>query len=152
VRALRATPALLALAAVLAGCGSYTRKDFITAADAICSSTQRQTRAIPPPTASTLPALGAYLGHVVPVLQAESKQIRALGRPVQTTAERIALDSYLTALSQSVTGYKQLQAAAAANDAKAVASAEAALRANEVASLAANYGLRSCGTPGATVA
>ena len=58
----------------------------------------------------------------------------------------------MRALSQSVSDFEQLAAGAKAGDRHTVASAEGALRASRVGSLASSYGLRSCGTPGATVA
>lgn len=145
------------VAALLAGCGSYTKRDFIARADAICANTVRDTRAIPPPASSTnatqeLRYLGAYLGHVVPILQSETKQIHALKRPPESARERDALSRYLSALAQSVASYEQLYAAAKAGDPRAAASAEAALRTSPVGSLAASYGLDTCATPGATVA
>jgi hypothetical protein len=42
-------------------------------------------------------------------------------------------------------------ASAKGRDPQGVANAEAALRANPVGSLAASYGLKTCGAPGATV-
>lgn len=149
--------AMLGLVALLAGCGSYTKRDFTAGADAICASTVRAIRAIPPPAASTdaaqeLRDLGAYLGRVVPILESETKQIHALQRPTESAAAADARKRYLAALAQSVTAYKQLAASAQAGDASGAAGAEAALRSSPVSSLAAAYGLNACATPGATVA
>jgi hypothetical protein len=113
-----------------------------------------KTRSIAPPSftrspAQRLSALGGYLAVVLPIEQSEANQIRALRRP---TEDAHALTRYLAALTTSVNEYAGLTAAAKRGDAQAVASAEAALRANPVASLATGYGLRSCGTPEATVA
>lgn len=150
--AVRCTLAAVAVAALLAGCGSYTKHDFITSADAICASTVRQTRALAPPSSQQLSALSTYLDQLVPILRSEEKQIRTLQHPAETARESAALASYLGALTQSVSDFENLAAAAKAGERQAVTSAEAALRVSQVGSLAARYGLRSCGTPGATVA
>jgi hypothetical protein len=156
-RSMRRAAAALTLAALLAGCGSsYTKRDFVASADAICASAVRQTRSIAPPSFTTskaqqLSALAGYLAVVSPIVQSEVKQIRALQRPTGTARSSAALAGYVAALSQVAGDYGKLAAAARRGDAQGVASAEAALRASPVASLAAGYGLRSCGTPSATV-
>ncbi len=148
----------LALIAVVAGCGSaYTKRDFIARADAICAGTLRELRSIPPPsfgqsTASQGPSLAAYLAGAVPVLASESRQLEALRRPPPNAGDSAALTRWLGALAQVVQDYRALSAAAHRGDAQGVASAEAALRASPVATLAASYGLGSCATPGATIA
>jgi hypothetical protein len=156
VRFVRGTASLLAIA-LLAGCGSYTKHDFIARADAICASTVRQTRLIRPPTFTSVPverlrALAGYAAQVRPLVGAEATQLRGLRRPTQGAADRATLASFLTAFGQIVVDYQSLTAAASAADASGVARAEALLTASPVASLAARYGLRSCGTPGATSA
>jgi hypothetical protein len=140
------------MVALLAACGSYTKHDFIASADAICASTVPATRAGAPPSARGLSALAAYLGKLLPILRAEEKEIHALKRPAESARDGATLASYMRALSQSVSAFEQLASAAKAGDRQTVASAEAALRTSPVGSLASSYGLRSCGTPGATVA
>jgi hypothetical protein len=146
----------LALAVLLAGCGSYTKRDFAAGANAICASTVRATRALTPAASGQsstqeLRALSGYLDRLVPLLESESKQIHALKRPAGSARERELLTRYLAALTESVAQYKQLAAAAGAGDARAAARAEAVLEASPVTSLASRYGLRSCAAPGATV-
>ena len=150
---------MLALAAVVTGCGGsgYTKSDFIARADAICAGAVRQTRSIAPPGAAQAGsgqdgALAAYLSNVVPVLENETSQLRALRRPPGNAGELATLNRWYSALAQTVMHYKELAAAARLGDDQSVADAEAALGASQVYSLAASYGLRSCGTPGATVA
>ena len=124
-------------------------------ANAICTKTLNQTRAIAQPSSTAQPggALAAYLGKLVPLLQSEADQIRALKRPPGGAAQdRRTLSQYLAAVGQVVAAYHQLEAAAKRGDAQAIAGVEATLRANPAADLAASYGLRSCGTPGATTA
>lgn len=147
----------LAVASIAAGCGGggYTKQDFIARANAICTNALRQTRSIAQPSgAQASPgqgaALAAYVSSVVPVLETEASQLHALPRPPGNTSERAALKRYLAAVTESVAYYKQLAAAAKRGDDQAVASAEAALGASPVYTLATSYGLRSCGTPGAT--
>jgi hypothetical protein len=152
------TVALLTLAALVAGCGTaHTKRDFIARADAICSGALRQARSIAPQSsangATQQPsALARYLAEVLPVVQSEAAELRALPRPTQDARDRSALASYLRALAQVVQHYQELASAAKRGDAQGIAGAEAALRASPVNSLAASYGLRSCGTPGATSA
>ena len=150
---------LLLLGLAVAGCGGsgYTKSDFVARADAICAGAVRQTRSIAPPGPAQAgsgqdSALAAYLGSVVPVLESEASQLRGLRRPPGNAGELATLDRWYSALAQSVLQYRELAAAARRGDDQSVADAEAALGASPVYSLAASYGLRSCGTPGATVA
>ena len=139
--------AAVTLAALVAGCGGsgYTRHDFITRADAICTGALRQARSITPGT-----ALPAYLGQFVPVLESEAAQLQALRRPPDTARDRATLAHYFAALKQTVVEYRQLAAAARSGDQQGVTDAEAALGASPVYSLATSYGLAACGTPGST--
>lgn len=141
--------ALLALTGALAGCGgsSYSKRDFLARADAICASALRQTRSIPPGT-----DLAAYAAAVLPVIQSEADQLRALRRPADSARDRATLDQYFAALGQTVGDYRELAAAAKGGDQQTVANAEASLASSPLDSLAASYGLSSCGAPSATVA
>jgi hypothetical protein len=145
---------LLALATVVAGCGGsgYTKSDFVARANAICTSTLRQTRALTPPASTSPPAgaLAAYLRHLVPLVQSEVTQLRGLKRPDGTAADRATLTRYLAALGQVVTAYRELERAAKRGDAQTMTNVEAALRASPVAALATSYGLRACSSAGAT--
>ncbi|MBV9192888.1 MAG: hypothetical protein JO168_02005 [Solirubrobacterales bacterium] len=134
-----------ALIAVGCGASSYTRRDFIARADAICASALRQTRSIAPGT-----ALSAYLSAFVPVLQSEESQLRALRRPPGTAQDRAILAQYFAALAQTVAEYRRLAAAVKNGNEQRVTDAEAALGSSPVYSLATSYGLSSCGTPGST--
>jgi len=152
----RRWPALaILLTALLTGCGGagYSKSDFIAQANAICTNTLRQTRAIAPPTSTVQPgAMAAYLGRLVPLVQSEADQLRNLKRPPGDARDRLMLSQYFVALGQVVSAYRAFEAAARSGDSDAIASAEATLRASPVAALATAYGIRSCGTPGATVA
>ena len=147
------------LAFVVAGCGGsgYTKQDFIARANAICTNALRQTRSITPPSVAQAnpaqdAALATYVSSVVPVLESEASQLRALRRPSDNAHDRATLERYFAALTEAIHQYKALSAAAKRGDDQALASAEAALGASPVYSLAASYGLHSCGTPGATTA
>ena len=145
---------LLALAVMVAGCGGsgYTKSDFVARADAICTSTLRQARALTPPASTPQPggALAAYLGQLVPLVQSEADQLRALKRPSGNSRDSATLTAYYAALAQIVANYRQLEAAAKRSDTQTVTDVEATLRASPIADLAASYGLQSCATPGST--
>jgi hypothetical protein len=145
----------LALVAVLAGCGSYTKHDFTTQADAICVSAVRQIRALSPPAfagsaAQRRRALASYLDRAAGLVASETSQLRAIRRPAQDATKRAALARYLAAMTDTVSDYRELAAALQRGDLRAAAAAQSVLATDPVASLAAAYGLRSCATPGAT--
>jgi hypothetical protein len=144
-----------AAVALLAGCGSYTKADFVASANAICAAAVRATRALPPPRsatgASSPGALSAYLQNLLPVVRAETKQLLALQRPTGNARERAALVRYLAAVSTTLADYTHLAQAAERRDGQGVAAAQSRLRSSPVAALAGSYGLRSCANPGATV-
>ncbi|HEX4109415.1 MAG TPA: hypothetical protein VHX88_14860 [Solirubrobacteraceae bacterium] len=158
MRAARGLSVVLAgtvLAALLAGCGSYTKADFIDRADAICTSTLRATRNVPPPVFSgrntEVSALAAYLERVVPLVRTEARELNAVRRPEQDPAESALLQGYLSAIDAEAADYAALAAAAGRSDAQGVASAEGALRDSPASSLAARYGMHTCGGAGATI-
>jgi hypothetical protein len=144
--------ALAAVAVGLAGCGSsYTKQDFVARANGICTDTLGQTRAIAPAGApQSNRALAAYLRQVLPILQQEATQLRALRRPSGSDADKASLDRYFSALDGQVAATKRLRDAAARNDGDGVSAAESDLQASQAASLAARYGLKSCAAPGST--
>lgn len=137
------------LVAIAAGCGSsYTRSDFVARANAICAGALRDVRAIAPPGGG----LGKYMAGVLPIVESEVSELRALRPPPESASDRELLERYRTALAATVAQYRQLAASADQGDPQGVADAEAALRASPVDSLALSYGLRTCGNAGATVA
>jgi hypothetical protein len=149
--------AALALCSVLAGCGAtYTKRDFIARANAICASALQQARSIPPPSVGgsagqTDRALGAYLARLLRVVQTEVRQLRSLPRPTGAARDRTTLERWLEALGQDLGSYRALATAAQRKDSAAVASAEGALRASRADVLAARYGMNACASPGGTV-
>lgn len=152
----RGCAAAVLLSGALLGCGSYTKSDFVARADAICASAVRQTRLIAPPDLTgagrrRLRTLGDYVGRALPVAQSEADQLRALRRPGGSARDQAILSRYLTATDRALRNYRALATAAKRGDAQGVAGAESDLRASPVAALAARYGLRTCGSPGATV-
>jgi hypothetical protein len=149
--------AALSLALVVAACGSYTKKNFIARADAICAHTLQQLRALPPPVLSggergRLTALARYLDRGVPLIRSEANQLLKLQRPSGSRAQRVLLERFLLAERQVAADYAALAQAAATGSPAAVSSAGAALRDNQVTMLSAQYGLLDCGSAGATVA
>jgi len=148
VRRLEGIVVAISLAALLAGCGSkYTKSDFAARADGICINAVREIRSLNLPSATAgqgLHSLSQYLAKVLPIVQSEASQIRALKRP---SGDQAALDRYLSAQAEVVAEYRQLAAAAKRGDAQGVASAEAKLQASPIATLASQYGLHDCGTP-----
>jgi hypothetical protein len=156
-RGLRPLATAVALAAVsvgLAACGSsYTKQNFVDRANGICTDALAQTRAIAPTGApESNRALAAYLRRVLPIVQQEASQLRALRRPPGSDADNAALDRYLSALDGEVAATKRLRDAAARGDGDGVSAAENDLQSSEAASLAARYGLKSCASPGSTAA
>ena len=151
MRRLEAIVVVCSLAALLAGCGSkYAKSDFVARADGICTNAVREIRSLNPPSSTSgqeLRALSQYLAKLLPIVQSEASQIRALKRP---SGDQATLDRYLSAQAEVVAEYRRLAAAAKLGDAQGVANAEAKLQANPVAALAAQYGLHDCGTPGGT--
>jgi hypothetical protein len=148
---MQAIIAVVSLAALLAGCGSkYTKSDFVARADGICTNAVRDIRSLNAPSATggqALHALSQYLAKVVPIVQSEADQIRALKRP---SGDQAALDRYLSAQAEVVAEYRGLAAAAKRGDEQGVASAQAKLQSSRVAGLATQYGLHACGTPTGT--
>jgi hypothetical protein len=144
---------LLALGSIafgLAGCGSHaeTKQDFIARANAICESALRGIRNVSPPTGTvTLLALARYLGQVTPIIETETKQLRALPRPA---ADRALLERYLTALRLDGAEYRAWASAARSGDRQAMSTATAALQASSAAGLAGRYGLSACASSSGT--
>jgi hypothetical protein len=146
---------LFAVVLAVGSCGGsgYSKSDFVARADAICTKTLNQTRAVPPPSsAQSGDALAAYLAQVVPLVQSEADQLRALKRPPGSARDRATLNAYFAALGKVVDLYRHLETAAKQGDAQTVALLESTLRANSAAGYATSYGLSSCGSPGATTA
>lgn len=148
--------AALALALACAGCGSYTKQDYVARADAICANALRATRSIavrasPSASAQDPSVLAAYLQAALPVIQTEAQQLQRLRRPDDNARDRAVLSHYLRAVVRDASAYRRLATAAEHNDPQGIANAQAALRTSPVASLASEYGLHTCGTSGATV-
>lgn len=137
------TVALAGCVLALAGCGSHaeTKQDFVARADAICAATTRDLRTVSGTPPSGVAAVARYLSGVIPLLERELKQLRALPRPA---ARRVELGRYLAAQAQIVARYRTLADAARHGDAGAVNQALAALSSSPAAGLASSYGLADC--------
>jgi hypothetical protein len=140
--------ALLASAALLAGCGGATKKDVIARANAICATSQRDTRAVAPPAGSSLSAFASYLQHVLPLIDRAASQIRALPRPKPAAL----LDRWIASVQLSDADFHALENAARMGNREAFETALAALRSSRNTTLAASYGMRICAASGGTVA
>jgi hypothetical protein len=129
------------LAATACGGHTATKKDVVARADGICVNTLRQVRGVPPPAGTSLPALAAYLAKVVPIVEKEASDTRALPRPAQDQA---LLDQYVNAVSDGATQYRAMATAARNGDTAGVSQALSTLRDNPAQSLAGRYGLAEC--------
>jgi hypothetical protein len=141
---------------MLGGCGSYTKRDFAARANAICVAAVRQERSLAPPSftgsaSHRSASLAAYLRRLLPIVDAESKQLRRLPRPSQTAHNRAALAAYLRAVTTTTAGFHALQAAAASGSPQRVTAAARALSSSDLPALAAAYGLRACASPAASI-
>jgi hypothetical protein len=152
--------AALLIAALLGGCGSYSKADFVARADAICTSATRQERSLGPPNFSGTAtvrtrSLAAYLDREAAIVTSEAKQIARLQRPSGRRRSRAALNAYLRALATAAADFRRLAAVAGSPPRPAVArrvsAAEATLATDPVATLAAAYGMLACAGPGATI-
>ncbi|HTU97060.1 MAG TPA: hypothetical protein VMF14_14535 [Solirubrobacteraceae bacterium] len=139
-----AAAALVGCLAVTA-CGGHTatKQDVVARANGICINTLRAARSVPPPAggAGSPAALAAYLQKVVPIVEKEASDTRALPRPAQ---DRAVLDRYVAAVSADASQYRALARAAKNDDLAAISHGLAALRASQVPALAARYGLTRC--------
>jgi hypothetical protein len=146
-----ALPALGAGALILGGCGgsSVSQGDVIARGNAICAGALRQVRATPSPAggAGSLAGLSDYLKQVMPIVDREISDIRALPRPSQ---DRALLDRYVAALAATRADYVRLAAAAKNGDSTGAAQALAALQASPAQALAKRYGLSACAAPAGT--
>jgi hypothetical protein len=142
---LRVALATVLAALVVTACGGHTatKQDVIARGNAICAGAQRDLLATPPPAGgeTSLPGLAEYLDAIMPILQREVSNLKALPRPA---ADRALLDQYLSAVAESGATYRALAAAARRGDQDGVNQALAQLEANPASSLAARYDLSQC--------
>jgi hypothetical protein len=148
----RLAPTAIAAACLAAtACGGHTvtKQDVIARANGICINALRAARSLPPPagSAGSPAALAAYLDKLVPIVQQEATQTRALPRPAK---DRAILDRYVAAVSAGANQYRALATAASGGDSAAVSHGLAALRASPAPALAAQYGLTRCNAAAGT--
>jgi hypothetical protein len=129
------------------GCGGHTatKADVVARANAICINTLHATREVPPPNGQA--GLADYLAKVLPIIEKEAKDTRALPRPAQG---RAVLNRYVAAVTATATQYRALASAAKNGEATAVSQGLAALRASPAPALAAQYGLTRCNASAGT--
>jgi hypothetical protein len=140
-----AAAAAAAACVAITACGGHTvtKQDVIARANGICINALRAARSLPPPGGGTgsPAALAAYLDRLVPIVEKEASQTRALPRPAR---DRAILNRYVAAVSAGANQYRTLLTAAKNADSAAVSHGLAALRASPAAALAARYGLTRC--------
>ena len=148
----RITLAAFAAGLGLAGCGgghTATKKDVIAQGNAICAGALRDIRALPSPAAAgaSTGGLAKYLQRVVPIVDKEISQLRALPRPA---GDRAVLERYLAAMKAIDAQYHGLVAAARSGDTTAVSDRLSSLAASPAAGLAEQYGLTQCASASGT--
>jgi len=127
----------------LCACGgpTATRQDVIARGNAICLSTLRALRALPPSSGTGEAALRDYLRRAIPLVEKEVIQLGTLPRPPR---DRAVLEGYLAAVREAGGDYRRLATAARSGDPADVTAALSALRANPAGTLARRYGLDDC--------
>jgi hypothetical protein len=147
-------PGLAAIAAsclVVTACGGHTvtKRDVVARANAICFNTLIAVRSVPPPAGdpSSPTALAGYLHTVLPIIEKEASDTRALPRPAK---DRAVLDRYVAAVTAGAKLNGSLAADAKRGDSAAVSSDLAALRESPGPALAARYGLIRCNASAGT--
>lgn len=145
----RATIAAVCLAVTACGGHTVTKKEVIARANGICISALRAVRSVPAPAGGTgaPAALATYLDKVVPIVEKEASDTRALPRPAK---DRVLLDRYIAAVSAGASQYRALETAAKNGNAEAVAHGLAALRLSPAPALAVQYGLNRCNASAGT--
>ncbi|HEX3689976.1 MAG TPA: hypothetical protein VHV28_09765 [Solirubrobacteraceae bacterium] len=148
----RLAGALIAVACLAAtACGGHTvtKKDVIARANGICINALRAVRSTPPPAgaAGSPTALAGYLRKVLPIIEKQASDTRALPRPSE---DRNLLDRYIAAVTASTNEYRSLAADAGKGDRAAVSRDLAALRGSPAPTLAARYGLTRCNASAGT--
>jgi hypothetical protein len=146
-----AAPATVLIVFGLAACGRHTatKQDVIAQGNAICAAALRELRATPSPatSATSLAALATYLDAVLPIVQREVSNLRALPRPA---VDRQLLNRYIAAVSSSGSAYRSLAQDARRGDQAGVNQALATLQANPAGALAGRYGISQCASAGST--
>jgi hypothetical protein len=147
-------PAVAAVAAsclAVTACGGHTvtKQDVVARANAICFNTLIAVRSVAPPSGEidSPTALAGYLRTVLPIIEKEASDTRALPRPAK---DRAVLDRYVAAVAAGAKLYRSLAADAKRGDSGAVSSDLAALRDSPGPALAAQYGLTRCNASAGT--
>jgi len=144
-----ASMAAVCLAATACGGHTVTKKDVIARANGICINALNAARSLSPPTGGTgtPAALAAYLDKLVPIVEKEASQTRALPRPAK---DRTVLNRYVAAVTAGANQYRALATAAHNGDAAGISERLAALRTSSAPALAAQYGLTRCNASAGT--
>ncbi|MBV8526684.1 MAG: hypothetical protein JOZ75_00055 [Candidatus Dormibacteraeota bacterium] len=121
-RALLVAPLSVLTLAACGGSGPLTQSQFVSEANNICKSSSQASVAVPQPSVSSslispaqgdLPAIAAFLGKQVGILQNTVSQLKQLGTP---PSMRSAWSQALAAIQKSVDDATSAQSAAHAGD------------------------------------
>lgn len=115
-------PALLTLASCGGSSSTTTMAQYISEANAICTSSSASSAAVPQPSVAgslispgpkDLPAIATYLGNQISVLQSTIARLKALGAP---PSKGTAWNQGIAAIQSSVNDAKAAQAGAQAGN------------------------------------
>ena len=117
---LLAPVACLVLASCSSSSGTKNMSDFISGANAVCTTSAASSAAVPQPSVSSLtapkttdlPAIATYLGKQVAVLQSTISRMKAMGTP---PAKQSSWNKGIAAIQQSADDAQAAQTAAAAS-------------------------------------
>lgn len=119
-----------------------SKEEFIEQADDICSAALEESAGIPQPT--DLESTGNLFAEVTPILQEQTREIKALERPEE---DREVLEEWLNTQEELVGVFRRAADAATAGDQKGFD--EAFTEANAIqaqsTTLAGEYGFEVCG-------
>lgn len=140
--------AILLVVALLVGVffvffgGGVSKEEFIEQADAICKAALEDSSEIPPPT--DLEATGNLFSEVTPILQEQTRDIRALERPEE---DQEVLEDWLNTQDQLVEVFQIAADEATAGNQQGFDDAFTEANAIQAQSnrLAADYGFGVCG-------
>ena len=131
---------------MLVGCGSYTHRDYVTQADAICASTLRQVRALGP-----AGGIETAIAREAPLVGREVAALVRLRRPGESARAASLRRRFLSTFRDAGRLFSAVATAAARHDRGEALRAAAQLGSLPVAPSAAAYGLRVCGQSAGTV-
>lgn len=135
----------------VAGCGgSYTKKDYVGAADGICLRTLHELRSIDTQGATSTQLLARYLRKALPVIKSQEHQLRKLKLPAGKPRQRAELRRFLMAVSQQTAEFAALSTVTQSGNTTRITSVLTSLQSIPVTATAEKYGFKDCGQSAAT--